>query len=231
MLERFAEVHSLALQQTLYEMGKAALEAHEEVAEIRFSAPNMHHFVYDLSPFGLDNPNEVFHADDRPYGLIEATVLRDDAPPAGPGLGAPRLPAVWPRPLSCDPTRSRSGVPAMPLSPGLDEEDLADLDRRLAADDAARRQAYPGPSIRRQPVHTVYVPADQFHVEVAEEWGAAAGAALARYAPQPEDMAQATGMDVDALRHGLGRRGREAGDRADRGPAHRPGGRLRHPAG
>ena len=83
MLERFAEVYSLALQQTLYEMGKAALEAHQEVVEIRFSAPNKHHFVYDLSPFGLDNPNEVFHADDRPYGLIEATVLRDDAPPAG----------------------------------------------------------------------------------------------------------------------------------------------------
>ncbi len=93
LLERFAEVHSQALQQTLYEMGKAALEAHEDVAEIKFSAPNRHHFVYDLSPFGLENHNEVFHADDRPYGLIEATVLRDDAPPAGrawetiPGFG------------------------------------------------------------------------------------------------------------------------------------------------
>jgi urate oxidase len=83
MLECFAEVQSLALQQTLYEMGKAALEAHQEVAEIRFSAPNKHHFVYDLSPFGLENANEVFHADDRPYGLIQATVMRDDAPPAG----------------------------------------------------------------------------------------------------------------------------------------------------
>ena len=83
LLEQFAEVHSLALQQTLYEMGRAVLEAHDEVAEIKFSAPNKHHFVYDLSPFGLENPNEVFHADDRPYGLIQATVLRDDAPPAG----------------------------------------------------------------------------------------------------------------------------------------------------
>jgi urate oxidase len=83
LLERFAEVQSLSLQQTLYEMGRAALEAHQEVAEIKFSAPNIHHVVYDLSPFGLDNRNEVFHADDRPYGLIEATVLRDDAPPAG----------------------------------------------------------------------------------------------------------------------------------------------------
>jgi urate oxidase len=83
ILEQFAEVHSLALQQTLYEMGRAVLEAHDDVAEIKFSAPNIHHFVYDLSPFGLENPNEVFHADDRPYGLIQATVLRDDAPPAG----------------------------------------------------------------------------------------------------------------------------------------------------
>jgi urate oxidase len=36
--------------------------------------------VVDLSPFGLDNQNEVFYASDRPYGLIEGTVTRDDAP-------------------------------------------------------------------------------------------------------------------------------------------------------
>ena len=83
LLEQFAVVHSLALQQTLYEMGRAVLENHSEVAEVKFSAPNIHHFVYNLAPFGLENPNEVFHADDRPYGLIQATVLRDDAPPAG----------------------------------------------------------------------------------------------------------------------------------------------------
>lgn len=84
LLARFAEVHSLALQQTLWEMGKGVLEAHPEVAEVMLSAPNKHHFVVDLSPFGLDNPNEVFHADDRPYGLIECNVTRDDAPDAGP---------------------------------------------------------------------------------------------------------------------------------------------------
>jgi urate oxidase len=48
------------------------------------SLPNKHHYVVDLSPFGLENDNEVFHADDRPYGLIEAAVLAPDAPPAGP---------------------------------------------------------------------------------------------------------------------------------------------------
>ena len=84
LLERFATVHSLALQQTLYEMGKAVLESHSEVAEIKLLAPNRHHFVVDLSPFGLDNPNEVFHADDRPYGLIQASVVRDDAASSPP---------------------------------------------------------------------------------------------------------------------------------------------------
>ena len=83
LLQRFAQIHSLALQQTLYGMGESVLEQHPEVAEIRFSAPNKHHFLVDLSPFGLENPGEVFIAADRPYGLIEATVLRDDASDPG----------------------------------------------------------------------------------------------------------------------------------------------------
>jgi len=84
LVQRFAQVHSLALQQTLYEMGKAVLVSFPIIAEIRLSAPNKHHFRYDLSRFGLENNNEVFHADDRPYGLLQAVVTRDDAPPAGP---------------------------------------------------------------------------------------------------------------------------------------------------
>lgn len=83
LVKQFAVVQSLALQQTLYYMGKAVLEAYPEITEVRLAAPNKHHFVYDLSPFGLANPNEVFNADDRPYGFIQATVLRDDSPPAG----------------------------------------------------------------------------------------------------------------------------------------------------
>jgi urate oxidase len=80
----FAELHSLALQQTLYEMGKSVLETYPMLAEVRLSAPNKHHFLYDLGRFGIENSNEVFNADDRPYGLIEATVIHDDAPGAGP---------------------------------------------------------------------------------------------------------------------------------------------------
>ncbi|ADJ43735.1 urate oxidase [Amycolatopsis mediterranei S699] len=84
MLETFATKHSLSLQQTLYAMGSAVLEARPEVAEVRLSLPNKHHFLVDLSPFGLKNDNEVFYAADRPYGLIEGTILRDDAEDAGP---------------------------------------------------------------------------------------------------------------------------------------------------
>ncbi|MDQ7804353.1 urate oxidase [Amycolatopsis sp. A133] len=84
MLETFATKHSLSLQQTLYAMGEAVLRHREEVAEVRLSLPNKHHFLVDLSPFGLKNDNEVFYAADRPYGLIEGTILRDDAEDAGP---------------------------------------------------------------------------------------------------------------------------------------------------
>lgn len=83
LLEAFAGTHSLSLQQTLYAMGERALAACPDVCEIRLALPNRHHFLVDLSPFGLDNPDEVYYAADRPYGLIEGTVTRDDAPDAG----------------------------------------------------------------------------------------------------------------------------------------------------
>ncbi len=71
---------SLALQQTLYAMGRRVLEHRPELAEVSLSLPNQHHVLVDLSPFGLENPNEVFHATDRPYGLIEGTVRREGSP-------------------------------------------------------------------------------------------------------------------------------------------------------
>jgi urate oxidase len=82
IVETFATKHSLSLQQTLFAMGEAVLEARPEIAEIRFAMPNKHHFVVDLEPFGLENDNEVFYASDRPYGLIEGAVIRDGAEPA-----------------------------------------------------------------------------------------------------------------------------------------------------
>ena len=78
LLGTFVEHHSLALQQSLWEMGKAVLEARPEIASIHLVAPNIHHIAVDLQPFGLANDGEVFHVTDRPYGLIEATVERED---------------------------------------------------------------------------------------------------------------------------------------------------------
>ena len=77
LLDAFAGLHSLALQQTIFEMGRAAMEAYDDIAEMRISCPNKHHFLVDLSPFDLDNPGEVFFAADRPYGLIQATLQRE----------------------------------------------------------------------------------------------------------------------------------------------------------
>ncbi|OEJ41673.1 urate oxidase [Streptomyces agglomeratus] len=84
MLEAFAETYSLSLQQTLYQMGSRVINSRSEIDEIRFSLPNNHHFLVDLEPFGLKNDNEVYFAADRPYGLIEATILRDGVEPKIP---------------------------------------------------------------------------------------------------------------------------------------------------
>jgi urate oxidase len=79
LLSAFAGTYSLSLQQTLYTMGSRVVDSVPEIDEIRLSMPNQHHFLVDLSPFDLKNDNEVYFAADRPYGLIEGTVLRDGA--------------------------------------------------------------------------------------------------------------------------------------------------------
>lgn len=78
IMTTFTDHYSHALQHTLYQMAERVIAAVPEIDEIKFSCPNKHHFLYDLERFDLDNPNEVFHAADRPYGLIEATVARED---------------------------------------------------------------------------------------------------------------------------------------------------------
>ena len=60
----------------------------------------------------------------------------------------------------------------------LDESVYAELDRRLTPVDAVRLTRFPGEWPQRQPVHTCYVPADAVVRGLAQEWGAAALAAL-----------------------------------------------------
>ncbi|TQR88581.1 aldolase [Mycobacterium hodleri] len=59
----------------------------------------------------------------------------------------------------------------------LDDAVLADVDRRLAAADAALATQYPGDDGRRQPVHTVYVPGNRYTETMPADWGSTALAA------------------------------------------------------
>jgi urate oxidase len=76
LADTFAVHVSRSVQQTAYAMGEAALAACADLVEITLALPNRHHLLVDLTPFGLDNPNEIFAATDQPFGLIEATLRR-----------------------------------------------------------------------------------------------------------------------------------------------------------
>ena len=76
ILDTFAAHNSLSVQHTLHEIGRQVLVAFQDIAEIQLTMPNKHALLVDLSPFGLDNPNEVFLPIDEPSGYIEATLAR-----------------------------------------------------------------------------------------------------------------------------------------------------------
>jgi urate oxidase len=77
LLETFATHVSESVQHTLYAMGHAVLDAVADVGEIHIVMPNRHHLPVDLTPFGVDNRNEIFVATAEPFGLIEGTIRRD----------------------------------------------------------------------------------------------------------------------------------------------------------
>jgi urate oxidase len=77
LLETFDEHDSHSLQQTLYAMGEAVLSTFDRIREIHLRLPNKHFTLVDLSPFGMDNPAEVFLPTDEPHGLIEATLRKE----------------------------------------------------------------------------------------------------------------------------------------------------------
>lgn len=65
-----------------------------------------------------------------------------------------------------------------PVTPSLSGADLARIDAQLADTDRLLERNYPGDDGSRQPVHTVYVPADRFSPEFTADWGAQALAAV-----------------------------------------------------
>ena len=80
--------------------------------------------------------------------------------------------------------------PADP-SPRLGEDDLSALDAIVAPADERMARLYPGDDGRRQPVHTVYVPADRFTPDLARRWGDEARRSLDEHAPTPQAFAEA----------------------------------------
>ncbi|MFE4177007.1 DUF6986 family protein [Streptomyces sp. NPDC056909] len=73
-----------------------------------------------------------------------------------------------------------------------------DIGRSLAGVDAELARRYPGDPGTRQPVHTVYVPADAFDAGTIRSWGDQALAALDEHAPDAGSLARALGLP-DAL--------------------------------
>jgi len=71
----------------------------------------------------------------------------------------------------------------------------AELDRRLEPADRELAASYPGERPVRQPVHTVYVAADQFTADLPRRWGTAASTALKDHGGSPADLASALDMD------------------------------------
>ena len=76
LMKEFAAHHSMSVQHTLFDMGKAALAAAPEISRIKLTMPNLHHLLADLSRFGQENPNHIFVPIDEPHGYIEATIER-----------------------------------------------------------------------------------------------------------------------------------------------------------
>jgi urate oxidase len=76
LLDVFATTYSCSVQDSLFRMGTAALEAVSQITDISMACPNKHYLLLNLAPFGLDNKNQVFVATNEPAGQIECTVGR-----------------------------------------------------------------------------------------------------------------------------------------------------------
>ena len=84
------------------------------------------------------------------------------------------------------------------LAGRLGDDDYARLDRQLQPVDSEFEARYPGDAGVRQPVHTVYVPADRCHPGLAGDWGEQALAALAEHSPSAAELGPRTGARIGA---------------------------------
>ncbi len=120
-----------------------------------------------------------------PTGPVPPGAAPDSLSPAGQSPGLAGQPAV------------RGSEPAGPLAAQSGQSSfVSELDAMLADADRTLAERYPGERAGRQPVHTVYVPADRFEPDLAAQWGRAALGALAECAPGPAEFGAA--MDLPA---------------------------------
>lgn len=78
LLEVFADHDSPSVQASIWIVGRALLERHAELEEIRMVLPNLHHWTVDLERFGIADDRLVYVATSEPHGLIEATIRRSE---------------------------------------------------------------------------------------------------------------------------------------------------------
>lgn len=76
LMHSLAEHFSPSVQASIWIMGTEMMNVEPSIEWVRMVLPNLHHWRVDLSPFGLDNPGEVFVSTTEPHGLIDATVRR-----------------------------------------------------------------------------------------------------------------------------------------------------------
>lgn len=78
--EVFATHNSPSLQATLFVMGEEMLKRTPTISDVSFTMPNQHHILFDLTPFELDNPDQIYYGTDSPFGIITGTVARGAQP-------------------------------------------------------------------------------------------------------------------------------------------------------
>jgi hypothetical protein len=92
-----------------------------------------------------------------------------------------------------------TGERAAPATGALDHGVLAEVDALLATADARLTAEAGRPVPPRQPVHTVYVPADHAGPDTPARWGDRALDLLADHAPDDAALASATGLPADVV--------------------------------
>jgi citrate lyase beta subunit len=100
--------------------------------------------------------------------------------------------------MTTHPPRPADAGPAGSAAPASAPADVAaaELDTMLAEADRAMASRYPGERRGRQPVHTVYVPADTFRPGLVADWGRQALKALEAWAPDMVEFGEAMNVPL-----------------------------------